>query len=73
MLLVPEGFAHGFLTLSAEAEVLYKASNEYSVTHERGVIFNDPEIAVEWPKLDIPYILSEKDLVLPLLHKAEIF
>lgn len=73
MLLIPEGFAHGFLTISEEAEVLYKASNEYSVESERGVIFNDPVIAIEWPKLEIPYILSEKDLILPLLHKAEVF
>jgi dTDP-4-dehydrorhamnose 3,5-epimerase len=46
---IPVGFAHGFCVLSAEAEVLYKTSAVYSSTHERGIIWNDPTLGVQWP------------------------
>lgn len=59
MLYVPYYFAHGFLVLSDFAEVLYKCSKEYSPLHERGIIWNDPQINIEWP-IKEP-ILSEKD------------
>jgi dTDP-4-dehydrorhamnose 3,5-epimerase len=46
---IPVGFAHGFCVLSAEAEVLYKCSQVYSPAHERGIIWNDPTLGVQWP------------------------
>jgi dTDP-4-dehydrorhamnose 3,5-epimerase len=69
LLYVPEGFAHGFCVLSEEADVLYKVNNEYSPEHEKGIIWNDPDIGIKWP-IDKP-ILHEKDQKLPLLKNAE--
>lgn len=66
MLYMPEGFAHGFVVLSDEAEILYKASNEYSFEHDRGLLWNDPEIGIDWD-IDFEPILSEKDKKQPLL------
>lgn len=60
MLFIPEGFAHGFVVLSDTAELLYKASNEFSKEHDRGVLWNDPDIGVDWG-IDFEPILSEKD------------
>jgi len=61
ILYVPAGFAHGYLTLSDEAEFLYKVSEIYSPAHERGIRWDDPDIRVAWTKFDRPYILSDKD------------
>ncbi|OGW79969.1 MAG: dTDP-4-dehydrorhamnose 3,5-epimerase [Omnitrophica bacterium RIFCSPLOWO2_12_FULL_44_17] len=61
MLFVPKGFAHGYCVVSAVAEFFYKVSNFYSPVDERGIIWNDPTIHIEWPKLDMDYILSERD------------
>ena len=58
---VPEGFAHGFLTLSKEAEVLYKTTEYWSKKHERTIKWNDPEINIKWPKFHTEYIISDKD------------
>ncbi|EBA8875213.1 dTDP-4-dehydrorhamnose 3,5-epimerase, partial [Salmonella enterica] len=58
---IPEGFAHGFLVLSEEAEFVYKTSNYYSGEHERGIIWNDPDIDITWG-IDSP-ILSLKDKI----------
>lgn len=69
MLYVPVGFAHGFCVLEDNTEFLYKVSDFYSPQHESGVIWNDPSIAVPWPKLDVPYILSEKDKKFPLFKE----
>ncbi|HGB5184114.1 TPA: dTDP-4-dehydrorhamnose 3,5-epimerase, partial [Salmonella enterica subsp. enterica serovar Aberdeen] len=57
---IPEGFAHGFLVLSDSADFLYKTSNYYSPIHERGIVWNDPTININWP-INIDKILSEKD------------
>ncbi|HSJ58924.1 MAG TPA: dTDP-4-dehydrorhamnose 3,5-epimerase [Anaerolineae bacterium] len=70
LLWVPAGFAHGFCVLSDEADVLYKVTDEYARECDRGIVWNDPEIGVEWP-VDEP-LLSEKDAELPLLRDAEI-
>ena len=69
MLYVPEGFAHGFLTLSEKVDVLYKVNNEYSPENDRGIIWNDPQIGISWP-IESP-ILSEKDTKQPLLQNAD--
>ncbi len=70
MVYIPPGFAHGFVVLSDSAEVIYKCTNEYSREDERGIIWNDPEINIEWP-VKSP-ILSERDAHLPALRDAEI-
>lgn len=57
---IPEGFAHGFLTLSETAEFLYKTTNYYSPQHERCICWNDPDLAVAWP-LFAPPSLSKSD------------
>ena len=61
MFYIPVGFAHGFLVLSDTAVFTYKCTDLYDPTSEGGIPWNDPTIAVEWPKLDIPYKTSEKD------------
>ncbi len=70
MLFIPEGFAHGFVVLSETAQLLYKASNEYSKEHDRGVLWNDSQIAVDWG-IDFEPILSEKDKNQPKLCELE--
>jgi len=69
MLYIPEGFAHGFCVVSELAHVIYKTTAEYAPELERGIIWNDPTIRVEWtvptPKL------SEKDLMLPLFQQID--
>lgn len=66
MLYLPEGFAHGFVVLSDEAEFLYKCSNEYSPENDRGIRWNDPDINVNWG-IDFEPQLSEKDKKQPFL------
>lgn len=63
MLFVPEGFAHGFCVLSEAAEVLYKCSDFYAPEAARGILWNDPDLAVAWPLPDP--ILSEQDTAHP--------
>lgn len=60
MLFIPEGFAHGFVVLSEEAELNYKASGEYAPQADCGVIWNDKDININW-EIDFKPILSEKD------------
>jgi len=69
-LLVPKGFAHGFLTLTDDVEVQYKVDEYYSPENDRSVRFDDPEIGVVWG-VDSP-ILSDKDLNAPLLEESDI-
>jgi dTDP-4-dehydrorhamnose 3,5-epimerase len=68
ILYIPVGFAHGFCVLSESAEVLYMASEEYSPSHERGIIWNDPKLSIDWP-IDAP-ILSAKDKAWPTLREV---
>lgn len=70
MLFIPEGFAHGFIVLSDEAELLYKASNEYSPSNDRGIKWDDPDINVEWG-IDFEPIISEKDAKQPYLKDVQ--
>jgi dTDP-4-dehydrorhamnose 3,5-epimerase len=58
---IPEGFAHGFLVRSATAVVQYKVTKPYSMEHERAVKWDDPALAIRWPRLVSPYIISGKD------------
>jgi len=60
MIWLPKGFAHGFLTLSESADVLYKVTDFYAPQHERPLLWNDPDVAVEWPLQGEP-ILSDED------------
>jgi dTDP-4-dehydrorhamnose 3,5-epimerase len=69
MMYVPGGFAHGFLVLSDTANVLYKCTAQYSQQHDRGVIWNDPAIGINW-MVDAP-VLSPKDAQHPLLAEAD--
>jgi dTDP-4-dehydrorhamnose 3,5-epimerase len=71
-ILVPEGFAHGFVTLEPETEVLYKVSAPYSPTHDRGIRFDDPAIGIDWPLAGLTPILSDKDRSAPLLADASV-
>jgi dTDP-4-dehydrorhamnose 3,5-epimerase len=69
ILWIPPSFAHGFVVLSEEAEVIYKATQEYYPELERGIIWNDPTININWPVKNP--ILSKKDASLPNLQEAE--
>jgi dTDP-4-dehydrorhamnose 3,5-epimerase len=69
---VPEGFAHGFLVLSETAEFLYKTTDYYAPEFERAIIWNDPDIAINWPAGLAPS-LSQKDALAARLADAELF
>lgn len=70
---IPAGFAHGFIALSAVADVMYKTTDYYAPEHERCVAWNDPTIAIAWPLNDGTPILSPKDRAGLTLQSAEVF
>ena len=70
-LLVPEGFAHGFCTLQPDTEVFYKVSAGYAPTHDKGVLWNDPDLGIDWPVATDDAILSDKDKSQPRLAEYD--
>jgi len=72
-ILVPKGFAHGFVTLVPDTEVLYKVTDTYSPEHDRSIRFDDPAIGIEWPAIAGGFQLSDKDIKAPELAAAEVF
>jgi dTDP-4-dehydrorhamnose 3,5-epimerase len=71
MLYIPEGFAHGFLALEDNTLIQYKCSDLYNKESEGGIIWDDPDININWG-IDYEPIISEKDKVLPILENAKI-
>jgi dTDP-4-dehydrorhamnose 3,5-epimerase len=69
---VPPGFAHGFVVLSESAQFLYKTTDYWYQEHERSIVWNDPEIGIEWP-IEIEPLLAAKDAAAVKLHDAEVF
>jgi len=70
MLLVPQGFAHGFVTLENDCEVQYKVDNVYDKNSDRSINYNDQDINIAWPIDEV--ILSEKDINAPLLKDSDV-
>ena len=68
---IPEGFAHGFLTLSESAEALYKTTAYYDPASERALAWDDPGLGIEWP-VSVPPLLSPRDKAAPPLASAEL-
>ena len=69
LLYVPPGFAHGFQVISETAEVMYKCTNEYSPADDRGILWNDPHLAITWPVANP--VVSKKDLAQPSFIDAD--
>jgi len=69
-LFVPRGFAHGFVVTSENTVFSYKCDNYYSPEHDRGILFNDPSLGIDWGIEESKLILSEKDKKQPLLENA---
>lgn len=71
-LMIPRGFAHGFLVLSDTAEFAYKCDEFYHPEDEGGLLYNDPDINIKWPDVDVEYTLSEKDKIHPTFKNLNI-
>ena len=69
--LIPVGFAHGFMTLEPDTEVVYKVSDYYAPDHDRGLLWNDPALGIEWPLPESDALLSDKDRKQPCLAELE--
>lgn len=70
-LLIPAGFAHGFSVLSETAVVMYKCDALYNKESEGGIIYNDPELAIDWQLPEGAAVVSDKDLILPSLKECK--
>jgi dTDP-4-dehydrorhamnose 3,5-epimerase len=68
---VPAGFAHGFCTLEPDTEVIYKVTDYYAPRYERGVIWNDPDLAIPWPVAEAEATLSDRDRALPRFSELQ--
>ena len=71
MLWVPEGFAHGFATLEPDTEVCYKVTNFYDRDSDKGLLYNDPALGIDWGVPEADVVLSEKDTRHPVLSALE--
>ncbi len=69
--LVPSGFAHGFMTLEDDTDVVYKVSDYYSPDHDKGLLWNDPALGIRWPLPAKEALLSERDRAQPRLAELE--
>ena len=67
---IPAGYAHGFVVLSDSADLQYKTTDYYAAGAEVAIRWDDHELAIDWPALDVPYVLSEKDRAAPTLAEA---
>ncbi|MGP9765400.1 dTDP-4-dehydrorhamnose 3,5-epimerase [Halomonas sp. AOP13-D3-9] len=70
---VPEGFGHAFVVMSETADFLYKTTDFYHPESERCIRFDDPELAIEWPELPVPFALSEKDQAGSAFKSADVY
>ena len=66
-LLVPRGFAHGYCTIEPDTELFYKVDGPYAPETEGGILWNDPDLAIDWPVNAADAVLSDKDVILPRL------
>jgi len=71
MIFIPKGFAHGFAAFTDETVILYKCDNYYSPEHERGIIYNDPDLKIDWKVSYNDFIIAKRDLSFPAFSEAE--
>lgn len=69
MLIIPEGMAHGFMTLQDKSELFYYHTQSYQPKYERGLLYSDPKIGIKWPSL--PSVISDRDKSYPLLSSLD--
>ncbi|EAL6511327.1 dTDP-4-keto-6-deoxy-D-glucose epimerase, partial [Campylobacter coli] len=73
LLFVPRGFAHGFIALEDFTKVSYMVDNFYNPKSERGILYNDPQLKIDWGVNDSEVLISDKDLYLPTLEQIQDF